>query len=63
MKGVGLLSIGKLMGHRSTTRMTERYAHISMENLREAAEKAWEGGAVARTENAEIEKNGGAEGI
>lgn len=34
--GVPLLTISKLMGH-STTRMTERYAHLAQENLIEAA--------------------------
>jgi integrase len=37
MKGVDLATIAKLMGHHGI-RMTERYAHLSEDRLREAAE-------------------------
>ncbi len=37
MRGVDLFTVGKLMGHHGT-RMTERYAHLSNQHLRDAVQ-------------------------
>ncbi len=38
MQGVDLYTVGKLLGH-TTTRMTERYSHLSEEHMKQAIAK------------------------
>ncbi len=56
MKGADLVTIGKLMGHHGT-RMTERYAHLTDERLRDAVELLTDTGTTTDTKDSENQKD------
>ena len=56
MKGVDLVTIGKLMGHHGT-RMTERYAHLTEQRLRDAVELLTDTGTTTDTKDSENQKD------